>query len=63
MTLEYVIDMGEGKQLTLSASEIKKGKIKEVDMLLPSGFEEIPQEKMEALFKQISEEMEYLNEE
>ncbi len=63
VALEYVMDLGEGKQLTLSASEIKKGKIKEVDMLLPSGFEEIPQEKMEALFKQISEEMEYLNEE
>ncbi|MCR4815560.1 MAG: hypothetical protein K5842_00055, partial [Bacteroidales bacterium] len=38
VALEYSINLGEGRQLTLTASEIKKGKVKEVDMLLPSGY-------------------------
>lgn len=62
VALEFTRDMGEGRQLTLTATEIKKGKVKEVDMYLPSGYEEIPNETLEALFKQIAEEMEYLNE-
>lgn len=58
--LEYSTDLGEGRQLTLTATEVKKGKVKEVDMLLPSGYETISDEDFKALFKQISEEMEYL---
>lgn len=61
--LEYSTDLGEGRQLTLTATEIKKGKVKEVDMLLPSGYETISEEDFKALFKQIQEEMEYLQEE
>ena len=61
--LEYSTDLGEGRQLTLTATEIKKGKVKEVDMLLPSGYETISDEDFKALFKQIQEEMEYLQEE
>lgn len=63
MALEYAMDMGEGRQITLTATEIKKGKVKEVDMLLPNGYEKISEEVRDALFKQISEEMELLNEE
>lgn len=61
--LEYSTDLGEGRQLTLTATEVKKGKVKEVDMLLPSGYETLSDEDFKALFKQISEEMEYLQEE
>jgi len=61
--LEYSTDLGEGRQLTLTATEVKKGKVKEVDMLLPSGYETISDEDFKALFKQIQEEMEYLQEE
>jgi hypothetical protein len=57
------MDLGEGRQITLTATEIKSGKVKEVDMLLPSGYEELSQEQFSALFKQINEELEYLNEE
>lgn len=60
--LEYSTDLGEGRQLTLTATEVKKGKVKEVDMLLPSGYDTISDEDFKALFKQISEEMEYLQE-
>ena len=60
--LEYSTDLGEGRQLTLTATEVKKGKVKEVDMLLPSGYETISDEEFKALFKQIQEEMQYLQE-
>lgn len=63
VAMEYSMSLGEGREITLTASEIKKGKVKEVDMLLPNGYEKISKEDMENLFKQISEEMEYLNEE
>lgn len=63
VALEYAMDLGEGRQITLTATEIKSGKVKEVDMLLPSGYEEISKEQFSALFKQINEELEYLNEE
>ena len=62
VALEYSMDLGEGRQITLSATEIKSGKVKEVDMLLPSGYESISQEEFSALFKQIQEELEYLQE-
>ena len=60
--LEYSTDLGEGRQLTLTATEVKKGKVKEVDMLLPSGYETISDEEFKALFKQMQEEMQYLQE-
>lgn len=60
VALEYSMNLGEGRQVTLTATEIKKGKVSKVDMLLPEGYEEISNEALEALFKQISEEMEYL---
>lgn len=63
VALEYSINLGEGRQLTLTASEIKKGKVKEVDMLLPSGYESISKEAFTKLFEQISEELKYLQEE
>ena len=63
VALEYSMDLGEGRQLTLTASEIKKGKVKEVDMLLPSGYESISNEEFTKLFEEIQEELKYLNEE
>lgn len=63
VALEYSMDLGEGRQITLTATDIKKGKVKDVDMLLPDGFEELPDDQVKALFEQISEEMKYLQEE
>lgn len=62
VALEYVMNLGDGQQLTITATEIKKGKVKEVDMLLPAGYDAISKEAFEALFKEINEEMEYLRE-
>ena len=63
VALEYVLNMGEGREITLTAIEIKKGKVKEVDMLLPSGYEELSEDEFKKLFEQIGEEMKYLQEE
>ena len=62
VALEYSLNLGEGKQLTLTATEIKSGKVKAVDMLLPSGYDNISMEDFSSLMKEISEEMEYLQE-
>lgn len=63
MALEYSMDLSEGRQITLTATEIKEGKVKEVDLLLPDGYESITNEQFTALFKQIQEELQYLQEE
>jgi len=63
VALEYSMNLGEGRQITLTANEIKKGKVKEVDMLLPSGYEKISTEEFTKLFEQINEELRYLNDE
>lgn len=63
VALEYSMNLGEGKQLTLTATEIKKGKVKEVDMLLPSGYDVISDSDFKALWEQITEAMRYLQEE
>lgn len=60
VALEYTIDLGDDVKLTLTATEIKKGKVKESDMLLPSGYQELTEEEFSALFKQINDELEYL---
>lgn len=62
VALEYSMNIGEGRQITLTATEIKEGKVKEVDVLLPDGFESITKDQFTALFKQINEEMQYLQE-
>lgn len=63
MALEYSMDLSEGRQITLTATEIKEGKVKEVDLLLPDGFESLTNEQYTSLFNQIQEELKYLQEE
>ena len=63
VALEYAMDLAEGRQITLTATEIKEGKVKEVDMLLPDGYETISEDQFKALFTQIQEELKYLQEE
>jgi len=63
VALEYVLDMGEGRQLTVTATEVKSSKVKSAEMLLPAGYEEISTEDFQAMMQQIQEEMEYLQDE
>ncbi|MBQ9639703.1 MAG: hypothetical protein IJV22_09135 [Bacteroidales bacterium] len=60
MPMEYVMDLGEGKAVTISASEVIKGKVKEVDFLLPAGYSTIDEETMKAFGEELQEEMQYL---
>lgn len=63
VALVFSVNLGEGRQLTFTASEIKRGKVKMNDMLLPSGFETISKENFNNLTEDIFEAIKYLQEE
>lgn len=55
-------DLGEGKAITYTAVEIIKGKVKEVDMMVPYGYKETTQEEFVAFMKELQEAAELLEE-
>ena len=55
-------DIGEGKAITYTAVEIIKGKVKEVDMMVPYGYTETTQEELVAFLKELQEAAELLEE-
>lgn len=63
MPLECTIDAGEGKAVTYTATEIVQGKVKEVDFLLPDGYETLSEEEMETLGNELQEAIELMSEE
>ena len=63
MPLECTMDAGEGRAITYTATEIVKGKVKEVDFLLPDGYETLSEEDMETLGTELNDAMELLKEE
>ena len=60
MPLECTMDAGEGKALTYTATEIVKGKVKDVDFLLPDGYETLSEEELETLGEELKEAFELL---
>ncbi len=60
MPLECTVEIGEGRAITYTATEVVKGKVKEVDFLLPDGYETLSDEEMEELGEQLKEELELL---
>lgn len=60
MPLECTMDAGEGRAITYTATEIVSGKVKEVDFLLPDGYETLSDEDLKELFEQLQEEIELL---
>ncbi len=62
MPLRLTQNMGEGKALTITATEVVKGKVKEVDFLLPSGFKAVTEEELKTFFTELQEVMQYLQE-
>ena len=60
MPLECTMDVGEGRAITYTATEIVKGKVKEADFLLPDGYETLGEEELKELFEQLQEEIELL---
>lgn len=63
MPLECTIDAGEGRAITYTATEIVNGKVKEVDFLLPDGYETLTDEEMELLGTELRDAQELLSEE
>ena len=60
MPLECTMDQGEGRAITYTATEVVKGKVKEVDFLLPDGYETLSDEDLGTLFQQLQDEIELL---
>lgn len=60
MPLECTMDQGEGRAITYTAIEVVNGKVKDVDFLLPDGYETLSDEDLGTLFQQLQEEIELL---
>lgn len=60
MPLQVTMDAGEGRALTYTATEIVKGKVKDVDFLLPYGYETLGEEELSTLMQEIQDEIELL---
>lgn len=60
MPLECTMDQGEGRAITYTAIEVVNGKVKDVDFLLPDGYETLSDEDLGTLFQQLQDEIELL---
>lgn len=60
MPLEFVQNGQEGRAIKLTCSEVIKGKVKDVDFLMPAGFKELAGEELEAFQKELQEAFELL---
>lgn len=60
MSLECTMDQGEGRAITYTAIEVVNGKVKDVDFLLPDGYETLSDEDLGTLFQQLQDEIELL---
>ncbi|MBP5536515.1 MAG: hypothetical protein J6X62_06970 [Bacteroidales bacterium] len=55
MPLQFTIAGNDGKAITYTATSIVKGKVKEVDFLLPSGFKKTSQEEFTTIMQEIQD--------
>ena len=58
--LVYTQELGEGRAITYTATEIIKGKVKEVDMLLPAGYKDASGEEFETFQRELKDAIELL---
>lgn len=58
--LVYVQNGEGGKQITYTATEIVKGKVKEAEFFPPAGYQDLSEEEMEALGKELQDAFELL---
>lgn len=61
--LKFEQQLGDGKAITYTATDIVKGKVKDVDMLLPAGFKEASKEEYAKFMKELQEAVELLGDE
>ena len=60
MPLQCTMNVGEGRTVTYTATEIVSGKVKDVDFLIPDGYKSLSDEEMSTLMQEIQEELELL---
>lgn len=60
MPMQCTLEVGEGRAITYTATEVVKGKVKEADFLLPDGYEELSKEEFETLATELKEELELM---
>lgn len=58
--LVYTQELGEGRAITYTATDIVKGKVKETDMLLPAGYKDASGEEFETFQRELQEAIELL---
>lgn|SRR5574344_386223 len=63
LPLEYTINMDGGKAYTITAAEVVKGKVKDVDFLMPAGFNLMETNAFSAFMEEFQEEVKFLREE
>ena len=61
--LKFEQQLGEGRAVTYTATDIVKGKVKDVDMLLPAGFKEATEEEFNSFMKELQEAVQLLSDE
>lgn len=60
MPLKFTMPLGEGREMSYTAIEIKKGKVKAVDLLLPAGYKEVTSEEHALIARELREALELL---
>lgn len=63
MPLSFTQQLGEGKAISYTAIEVKEGKVKEVDLMLPAGFKATTQEEFNAFMQEMRDALELLGDE
>lgn len=63
LPLEMTLSLGDGRAITLTANEVKKGKVKEVDFLMPDGFNRVTEKEFASFMQEFSEVLKYLQDE
>lgn len=56
----YTQELGEGRAITITAVEVVKGKVKEVDLLLPAGYKDASGEEFETFRSELKDAIELL---
>lgn len=58
MPLQFTQNAGEGRAITYTAVEVKEGKVKEADLLLPAGYKEVSTEEYKTFMTELKDAME-----
>lgn len=60
LPMMFTVDAGEGKAVTYTATEVKSGKVKEADLLLPAGYKSVTDEELGQFMQELKDAMELL---